>query len=280
MPDDELEGQQSEGGQSDGDAGQQQGSQQIAPGAGAVAPDPQRMVPLNALHEARAEIKNLRDSLQSTSSQLEGLNKVKEDFNQFRKAFQQGMQGPQKTFDQDPLGFTRDKLNEYGQTLEEMRMQTQQQNVQQQQMMQQQQAMNAIQERVASSEKEFVAKSPDYFDAIGYLQQVRTNELEAMGINNPMAIQQHIQNSAIQLAMGALQNGKSPAEVAYSIALKYGYKPSPGGLDSVQFGMNNANRNFRGSSPDVNPTFENLLKITDDAEFEAAWNKVFKEAIK
>jgi len=80
---------------------------------------------------------------------------------------------------------------------------------------------------VQSTQDAFVAQQPDYFDALNYIRQMRTNELTlAMPHLTPEQIQRGIVQEEVGLARTLLQQGKNPHAVAYQIAQARGYKPA------------------------------------------------------
>lgn len=73
------------------------------------------------------------------------------------------------------------------------------------------------------SEAEFRASTPDYDAAVEHVVSARARELEIYGLN-PMQVEQTIRAEVADIARAAVQQGRSPAEVAYQLAKLRGYR--------------------------------------------------------
>lgn len=94
-------------------------------------------------------------------------------------------------------------------------------------MTQQQQVDEAVRLTVQSQENKYRAATPDYEDAVKYLQNSRREELEDLGFVNPAEREMMIQQEAYAIARRAVQAGKSFPETIYSLAQRRGYKNAP-----------------------------------------------------
>lgn len=80
--------------------------------------------------------------------------------------------------------------------------------------------------RTQAHEVEFRKATPDYDNAVLHLRQIRERELEELfKITDPGQRAQIVQREALQIAQSALSQGRSPAEVAYTMAKLRGYQP-------------------------------------------------------
>lgn len=112
----------------------------------------------------------------------------------------------------------------------------------QQALVQQQQLVSSTQ----ADEELFRQRVPDYDDAVDYLDEVWRRMLYAPNGGNPALINQSVQNMTQQLVVMARQQGRSPAEVAYEMAMHMGYQRGSGGQaqqgQGQQQGQNQAQR--------------------------------------
>lgn len=89
----------------------------------------------------------------------------------------------------------------------------------------QKQAEQQMQFKVASYESEFVKEKPDYLNAVEYLKVARADELRMFGYDE-QTVARTIADEARGIAAYSLQNNLNPAQLAYSIAEKRGYRPN------------------------------------------------------
>lgn len=162
---------------------------------------PKGYVKYDALFEERQQRKAAEDQLRELRAQLEA-NKPKAE----------PVEPPDALL--DPQGFKKWQLD--NQAAQEKRWQEHEQR-------QLEQAHRArIANDVANDEKRFMADQPDYYDAVTFLQNHRAAELRAYGIND-QAIQQVLRQETEALIGSAMNNGMSPAQVAYNVAKHRGY---------------------------------------------------------
>jgi hypothetical protein len=81
---------------------------------------------------------------------------------------------------------------------------------------------------LTTSEAEYRTQKPDYDEAVNHVINARAQELQLYGLN-PVQIQQALQQEVLDVTRAAIQQGKSPAEVAYQLAALRGYRPKEGG---------------------------------------------------
>lgn len=98
-----------------------------------------------------------------------------------------------------------------------------------------QQANAHLHQQVVAAEGQFRVEHPDYDDAVQHLKTARAREYNAMGITDPSQIEQMLGQEAVQLAQMAFHNNRSPAQMAYEIAVSRGYsqKAAPQPVDKL-----------------------------------------------
>lgn len=99
-----------------------------------------------------------------------------------------------------------------------------------QQLAQQNAFVNGLKSKVDDFETEFKAEHPDYDEATDYLLDNEQERLEMLGYTRPVAAKM-AEAFAINVAKNLLAAGKNPAETAYALAQKMGFKPK--GVDPV-----------------------------------------------
>lgn len=184
----------------------------------------QRMVPLAALQEERAERKRLRDDMQRMQQQQEALVQRILSTQQQQPAAAQEPQVQIPDYATDPVGHLRAQNELLQRQMREMAGYLSGQNEQQQQWTQQQQQQAAVANFIATHEQEFRAQAPDYDAAAQFLQKSRADEYRALGMTNPIQIQNALHQDLIAMANIAYQNGTNVAEAAYNLAKSRGYK--------------------------------------------------------
>jgi hypothetical protein len=264
--------------------------------APAAQPEPakeQKMVPLAALHEARANIQEMRQRIQMRE-QAEQLLK------QEMLALKESLKPPEPkapAFEEDPFGATKVGFEHVARGFEQLQAELKQRdeliaNLAQQQ--QQQQFMSAVQ----LSEQQFRMKVPDYDEAFKYLTEVKVKEFQCQGLTDPQQIGAALQQSAVNATVAALRSGRNPAEAMYETAKLYGYKgpqaaaPAPEAAPAVQpapvtaqaqqaqqrFAQveagQQAAKSLTGGKEIANSTVESLLALDGDA-FDQQWKEIF-----
>lgn len=118
----------------------------------------------------------------------------------------------------DPLAaldYALKKIEQY-ETIEQQRAREAEERQQQQSQLQQ------FANYVNQQEAEFAEATPDYYDAVAWLREKRAEHFKALGYDDQAAGAQAGQE-AQQLAVLAVRQQKSPAEVAYNYAKALGY---------------------------------------------------------
>lgn len=84
--------------------------------------------------------------------------------------------------------------------------------------------VTSLKNKVGDFEEEFKAEHPDYDEATDYLLDNEQERLEMLGYTRPVAAKM-AEAFAINVARNLLAAGKNPAETAYALAQKMGFKP-------------------------------------------------------
>lgn len=195
----------------------------------------QRTVPLAALQEERAERKRLRDDLQRMQQQQDAL--VQRILASQQQPAPQEPQVQIPDYATDPVGHLRAQNEILARQMQQMASYLNGQHQQTEQMTQQQQQQAAVANFIAMHEQEFRAKAPDYDAAAKFLQQSRAEEYRALGMTNPIQIQNALNQDLVVMANIAYQNGTNVAEAAYQLAKARGYKAAAGGAQGAQGGQ-------------------------------------------
>ena len=185
-------------------------------------PEPQqkqeKTVPLAALHQARAEMKELK-------AQKERMEQLFQQLVQERQQTGRQQEQPQiPSLETDPVNHFAYKNQLLERQLAEERQhreqwqrdweQRQQQTIQEQQ----------FRSHVARLENEFASNTPDYQDATNYLKQSIANDLEMRGVD-PADIPAYINQQIHVMTVQAIQTGMNPAQLAYHMAQARGFRP-------------------------------------------------------
>lgn len=179
------------------------------------APAAESTVPLAALHEERNQRKALQKELADYRQKMERMEQT------FQQVLDKANAQPVPKYEEDPLGYLQHTQQEVSKTLknvDEKVSKFEQQTVEQQNM--QQLAM-----KITSAEAEFRGKAADYDAAVKYLKEVRKQDMLDLGVPAEH-VDQLLTREIISFSQAALSNGKNPAESAYNMAKRYGYRPT------------------------------------------------------
>lgn len=232
----------------------------------------QKQVPLAALHEERQARRQLKQELEQLRQERAA------DMQRFEQRLQQLVNPPKPppARDEDPVGYMDERLNQVTQTNQQLLQTIQQERQERQAVQQLQQLAGSVQER----EKQFIAQTPDYYDAVKHLARSRVEELMVFGATEEQAIEQEA-NERLQFAFTQLQNGRNPAELAYNLAKKRGYTGQASVTDKIQTqqrGMAGSRSLGSGGGVSNGLSAEALLKMSDE-EFDklspAQWKKAW-----
>ncbi len=222
----------------------------------AAAPErPPGYVPHEALHEQRETNKRLMAELSAMREKTERMEGT------FQKLLSTANEKPAPTFEEDPLGHFQAKNRALEEQLHGVsgKLETYEKELAQQAEMQK--LASAIQ----AAEHEFRAKNQDYDSAVKYLKDVRRADLADIGV--PAAqIEAILQNEIISFGQTALAQGKSPAQTAYQMAKRYGFKGAEKGAEkkiaTISQGLE-ASKTVQGGG--ANPiSLQDLSQLPDD----------------
>jgi len=216
-------------------------------------------VPLAALNESRAQLRQTQAELAQMRAQMADFAKLKEEIDGFRSKQQQAQ--VEQEFNADPLGVIQKQLRELDQKVAQK-----QEPVQQDQ---------HVFQSIATQVQEFKKTAPDYDDALQHVLESRKQELMAMGANEYEA-SQRVGVEAQELATNALRAGQNPGQIVYNLAKLRGYaaKQAAAKLETVAKGQN-ASQSLSGASGGAEKVDLSMREIDSmsDKEFDAWWAK-------
>lgn len=236
-----------------------------------------KTVPLAALHEARQIQKELREELKKRDEAIRATQQKAEKMEQtFQTFLQKQNEVPAPKYEDDPLGTLRWQNEQLEKRLNEMN----QGVTQTQETFQKQQAMQQFSQSVMAQEDTFRRAQTDYDAAVAHLKQVRISDFQDMGYDLPTATQL-LQNEIFNFAQAAMQQGKNPAEVAYSMAKRYGYKTEASPekqMETMQKGEA-ASKSLASGKAEAPLTLEALAQLDDEqldqlVKDDKAWKKM------
>jgi len=221
----------------------------------AAAPErPPGYVPHEALHEQREHNKRLQEDLRSLREKAE---KQEATFQKFLNAVNEKPPPDPAT---DPLGHfeyqNKSLTKQLGEVTEKLgkfeKTQTEQGQVQR------------VIETISSHEQDFRTQNPDYDAAVTFLKSERREEMKEFGV--PLGqIDAVLSQEILAFANAALAQGKNPAQAAYNMAKRRGYKPkaSAPNLETIAKGME-ASKTIDSGGGAAGITLNDLSKLPDD----------------
>ena len=241
-----------------------------------------KLVPLEALHESRIKEREWREK----AAQVE--KDAAERFRKLEERLEKLVNPPPPVpdFATDPAGHLQHQVAETKAELAAVRQTSEQsRQAQEAQVFEQQIAVST-----QTAEQIFMKDHPDYLAAVQHLQTIADKNMEMMGMDDPVARQAQIRKDALSMSLKALQMGKSPAEVAYQLAMNYGYKTSVKSgseatkkIESIQQGQK-VTSIPSGGTKQTSLTLEALESMDDDdfnklVEDDAAWKKLVRQMV-
>lgn len=199
--------------------------------------EPQKLVPLGALHEERQKRKNAEQSARQQQEQFRQLQAQQVEMMRYLQSLAP-QPPPVPSFDQDPLTNIGASVQRTNAEVQDLRRQMSQDAYDRQQAQANQQFVSTVN----MSEAQFAKQAPDYFDAVTFARQKKAAEYESVGMTEREAWDR-VDWEASQLAAMALQRGESPAEVGYRLAKAIGYQGKANGGDAqARLNMQQAGR--------------------------------------
>jgi hypothetical protein len=246
----------------------------------------QKMVPVEALAEARSQNKDLRKELDAMKALVaEGdkkLQKLVETITTKADA------GPK--FEDDPAGALRHENEQLKKGLAELTDKI----TKQEQAGQHNARVNEHATAVTVREQAFAKEHPDYWKAAEHVAEVWRDEFREAGFEEA-EIPKLVFGKSLGITNKAVQTGKDPAAVIYNTAKRYGFaapksdakdEKKPDGkskLETIEKGLEASKGNGGGSGPDDDGGLAGLAQL-DDAELEKRvqdkdwWNKQIRRS--
>lgn len=181
----------------------------------------------------------------------------------------------------DPLGYINHQMKQLQDQIKELT--TGQKDAQKltEQQTQHQQFIGTVNAQI----KAFETANPDYQEAYRHMIQMRTQDYLDSGMTATEA-KAAVGQDELAIAARAVQQGKNPAEIVYSMAKRYGYQkaaptPTPAEgtnkLETIKKGIDASKTVERGDQP-VEQTLDNLENMSDEdmqKMVENDWEKIF-----
>ena len=180
-------------------------AQPAVPAPAVTPPEPAKVIPLAAHLEERARWKA---EMKAMEDRLARLEKPAEP------------PAPEPDFVTDPKGYVDAKTERALAALKQVeeRLEPVQQATELQQFL----------GHVAAVEGEFVRATPDYYDALAHVRQVRASQLAELFPSATQAqIAQQLLGEEVSVAHNLVAQGRNPAETVYRLARTYGFVPKP-----------------------------------------------------
>lgn len=238
----------------------------------------ERMVPLQALQQERAEKKQLRDELKAYRDWQAQLAQ------RLRQFPNTGQGQPPAQPAPDPQTQPLEYINHLLGSMQASTAELQQWRQQQEQAAQQRAAVQQYASWATAQEQEFAKAQPDYHEAYRYAADARDRELQTLGYSAPGQRAAIVRQNTAEIINNAIQQVRNPAELVWEYARARGFsskstRPSGGEAAQAKIAAGlqaaGAKLNQGGATREDEPTAKDLAGITDPEEFEKAWKKVF-----
>lgn len=146
------------------------------------------------------------------------------------------------------------------------------------------QYVNELKSAYEESEQLFASYQPDFPDAARHYAQSRIAELKVLG-SEDNAAKRAVFNEFLRITDMAIQAGRSPAEIVYSLSKERGYAPKgaaagASALDTIAAGQAAAKTLSAagGRTPAASTSPEAQLANLSGAALVSAWNKIKRES--
>lgn len=226
-------------------------------------------VPLEALNESRAQLRQTQTELNSLREQMQQFERLRGELDEYRQRQTQSTE--EQEFNADPLGSMQKQLKA-------LQDQINQRNQKQDESYRQAQQAQQLHNLVASQVSEFRKSHTDYDDALSFVMDARRKELEILGVSENQ-IQAELGNHAEELARTALQSNRNPAQLVYDLAKLRGFEAKKVGekLQAVQKGQESAS-SLSGASgkEDSGLSLGDIANMSDD-DFDRLWSDMEKQ---
>lgn len=229
--------------------------------------DESKTIPLAAHLEERrqhkAEVEDLRKQHQAMMAELEKLKSPPKP------------PPAEPDFTADPKGYVDTKL---GSVLKQLETGTAELKKTTEQADQKAEAARFFQ-HMQTTEQQFLAQTPDYYEALNHLRGLRAQEIITLHPDiTQEQLKQALSSEEIGLAAQLVRAGRNPHQVAYELARARGYtKKAANGAESLLPKVEKPNQlppdqtlGTGSGSPNAGETF-----LDDDEVFEKAFNEMF-----
>lgn len=220
------------------------------------------LVRLDALHEARQQLKQTRADMQRLAQEQAQRQALLDQ--RLQMLYQ--AQNPPPDESVDPVGAMRYKQEMTDRQLAEFRQRQQFEDMQRQQHDQVNQLVGWAQSEAA----QFAADKPDFKDAYEFVKQKRAAELRALGLEGQALAQTMVQDE-LWVFQNAAQTGRNPGEVIYAMAKAIGFGGNKQGtvtaekkMEVLQKGLEAAKALDGGLAASGKPTAEQLANMSED----------------
>jgi len=215
------------------------------PESGDTKPPP-GFVPLEALHEARAQNKALRESLEREAARIAQFESLRAELDKIRQQRAREEQESEEArlarmqkeaeerYQEDPVGYLRDQNAQLQRQIEETRRQQQAFLEAQQRSVHEAAQMRQLTQHINNLEQQFRSQQPDYDEAFRFVQERRLRDMDAIGITSPEQKQQALYQEILGMSGRAIQEGRNPAELVYSLAKTWGFQPSSSQIEGLE----------------------------------------------
>jgi hypothetical protein len=216
------------------------------------------------LHEERGWRRRLSEELKETKAQLAALaSRAELMMSQIStKGQEQESDDEVPDPENDPLGFIAHEMASLRSEIKQLKGEREKETQTQTQREQHAAILNAARE----SSEAFMKRNPEFSDAMNFLTDARTKELQSIGIKENQ-IRAALENDILVLTANALQNGVDPATMLFNVAKSRGFRPkklaaqAPNTLGSVLGAQRTSGKN------------KDVTQMSDK-EFDAFFNKL------
>jgi hypothetical protein len=187
---------------------------------GRFAPSPKEegaedaQVPYRALKSERNEHRETKAQLQAAQERLRQIDEWRS------KAAQAQPQVQQQPAEEDPTG-----IEYLRRRVEELEGNNFQRTQRETESVAENERIGVLTSTLAQSEQAFKQATPDYDQAVEHMLRGRAQQLQLMGVNNPVQLQQILRAEAADLAQTAIELQRDPAEFVYEYSRIFGYQP-------------------------------------------------------
>lgn len=206
---------------------------------------------------------------------------ARERYQALEQRLQAAQEGPRPDPQDDPIGYLawlNDRVDQMDQREAETAAQARERE-------NNQRVVNDVITRTTEYDTAFKETTPDYFEAVGFLNDARTNDFIVQGYS-PQDARNMMLQEALGRASNALNQGRDPAEIAYSLAKSRGFG-STLAADAGKAKLERIQQGQRAASPlaaaggrgGEELSLESVNKLTG-AAFTAAAEKLERQMIR